>query len=213
MKTFGERVRDRRIELGMTQGELARSAGMKSQSGIGNIESGRNSGSRGIASLAKALKVNPLWLEKEEGPKEPKDALDGNVSAGPIIGGEVPVISWVQAGNWQSVVDNFQPGFCEETVTVTVQVRRHTYALRVHGDSMAPVFQEGDVLVIEPEMDPEPGHYVIVKNGDDEATFKKLVKDGADWYLKPLNPAYPMKPMSEAMRIVGVVRQRISKFC
>ena len=28
-------------------------------------------------------------------------------------------------------------------------------------------------------------HYAVAKNGDEETTFKQLIKDGADWYLKP----------------------------
>ncbi|WP_460429669.1 helix-turn-helix domain-containing protein [Aquaspirillum soli] len=70
MDTFGDRVRARRTELGMTQGTLAKAVGMKSQSGIGNIESGRNDGSRFLLELAKALKVRPLWLQYGQGEKE-----------------------------------------------------------------------------------------------------------------------------------------------
>jgi hypothetical protein len=44
--------------------------------------------------------------------------------------------------------------------------------LRVQGDSMTPDFPHGCIIVVEPELDPLPGDYVIAKNGDDEATFK-----------------------------------------
>lgn len=70
MNTFGDRVRARRTELGMTQGSLAKAVGMKSQSGIGNIECGRNDGSRFLLPLSKALKVRPLWLQYGQGEKE-----------------------------------------------------------------------------------------------------------------------------------------------
>ena len=63
---------------------------------------------------------------------------------------------------------------------------------------------------MEPEMDFMPGDYVIAKNGG-EATFKQLVKDGGDWYLKPLNPQYPTKLLGDS-RIIGVVRESIMKF-
>jgi SOS-response transcriptional repressor LexA len=46
---------------------------------------------------------------------------------------------------------------------------------------------------------------VIAKNSDNGTTFKQLVKDGADWYLKPLNERYPIKPLGKN-KIVGVVR-------
>lgn len=42
LKKFGERIRNRRIELGLTQDELARKLGYKSRSTINKIELGKN---------------------------------------------------------------------------------------------------------------------------------------------------------------------------
>lgn len=135
----------------------------------------------------------------------------GNVSPGPAPSGKVPVIAWVRAGDFAEAVDNYQPGQAEDWVEVTVPVRRYTFALRVEGDSMEPDFPPGTLLIVEPEMDPQPNDFVIAKNGGD-ATFKQLVKDGADWYLKPLNSRYPMKQVLEGTHIVGVVRESVRKF-
>jgi SOS-response transcriptional repressor LexA len=92
-----------------------------------------------------------------------------------------------------------------DMVPTSVPVKRHTFALRVTGDSMEPDFRPGMVLIVEPEMEPNPGDYVIAKNAEGETTFKQLVKDGGDWYLKPLNDRYPIKPLGKA-RVIGVVR-------
>ena len=208
MDTIGKRVAFARKLRKLSQAEVAKNVGI-AQPTLSELERGLSDGTKFIVQLASALKVSVVWLESGEGLMENDDY---NVVPGPRIGGEVPIISWVQAGDYRLVVDNFQPGDCEDTVTATIRVKRHTYALRVQGDSMEPDFREGDILIVEPEMDAEPGDFVIAKNGDGEATFKKLVKDGPDWYLKPLNPAYPMKKMSDSVRIVGVVRQRVSKF-
>lgn len=132
----------------------------------------------------------------------------GNVSPGPAMGGKVPVISWVRAGDFAEAVDT---GEAEDWVEVTVPVRKHTFALRVEGDSMEPDFPPGTLLIVEPEMEPQPNDFVIAKNGGD-ATFKQLVKDGPDWYLKPLNARYPMKQVLEGTHIVGVVRESVRKF-
>ncbi|WP_434627590.1 helix-turn-helix domain-containing protein [Chromobacterium sp. CV08] len=70
MNTYGERVRARRVELGMSQGELAKLIGAKNQSTIGNIEN-RNGSSRYTLELSRALRVNYEWLETGEGEKEP----------------------------------------------------------------------------------------------------------------------------------------------
>jgi len=127
------------------------------------------------------------------------------------IGGRVPVIAWVKAGEFSEIVDNYHPGDAEEWVEATIAVRRHTFALRVEGDSMEPDFPPGMLLIVEPEMQPLPGDFVIARNGG-EATFKQLTRDGGDWFLKPLNPRYPIKPLPEDAVIVGVVREAVRKF-
>lgn len=103
-------------------------------------------------------------------------------------------------------VDNFHPGDGGlELIATSVPVKQHTFALRVVGDSMEPEFQEGMILIIEPEMDPNPGDFVVARSSEDATTFKQLVRDGADWYLKPLNTRYPIKPLGDS-KIIGVLR-------
>lgn len=102
--------------------------------------------------------------------------------------------------------DNYHPGDGGmEMIPTTVPVGAHTFALRVSGDSMEPRFPNGVLLIVEPELDPMPGDFVIAKNGSEETTFKQLVRDGADWYLKPLNDRYPIKPLAGS-KVIGVVR-------
>lgn len=135
-----------------------------------------------------------------------------NTAPGPTIKGEVPLLSNVQAGMYTEFVDNLHPGEGEyEKISTTVPVNRYTFALRVTGDSMEPDFTEGMLLVVEPELDPQPGDYVIAKNGSEETTFKQLTKDGGDWYLKPLNSRYPIKSLA-GCTIIGVVRAVEKRF-
>jgi len=141
------------------------------------------------------------WLDEDHG--------DHNTSAGPDLVGMAPVISWVQAGAHREAIASSD---AEEWVKTTVTVRPgSTFALRVKGDSMEPVFPSGVIIVVEQDFDPQPGDYVIASNGNNEATFKQLVRDGGDLYLKPLNDRYPVKPLGAA-KIVGVVRESIQKF-
>lgn len=137
---------------------------------------------------------------------------DSNTAAGPDIRGAVPLLSDVQSGNYKMHVDNFHPGDGgSELVATSVPVKRFTFALRVTGDSMEPDFREGMVLIVEPELEAQPGDFVIAKNEDDETTFKQLVKDGGDWYLKPLNERWPIKPLGKN-KIIGVVRAVEKRF-
>jgi SOS-response transcriptional repressor LexA len=104
-------------------------------------------------------------------------------------------------------------------IEVTVPVRRHTFALRVKGDSMVdasgngPSFPEGISIVVEPDAEPRHKRFVVVKSNDEaEATFKQLIIDGGDMYLKPLNTAYKTKPFPADGRICGVVVQAVWTF-
>jgi SOS-response transcriptional repressor LexA len=134
-----------------------------------------------------------------------------NVLLGPVIRGSVPLLSNVQAGAFREVLDTHSGDDSMETVPTTVPVNRYTFAMRVQGDSMEPKFTEGMLLIVEPELDAQHGDYVIVKNGSEETTFKQLVKDGQDWFLKPLNPRYPIKPLG-TNTIIGVVRGVTEQF-
>ena len=131
-----------------------------------------------------------------------------------VVRAEVPLISEVEAGNY-TVIDNFKPKGQFDTVPVSIEIRRHTYALKVHGDSMVSAvgdsFPEGSIIVIEPEMKPIPGDYVIALNVENETTFKQLIKDGGEFFLKPLNTRYPIKPLGKA-KIIGVVREFTKQF-
>lgn len=136
-----------------------------------------------------------------------------DTTEGPKIGGAVPLLSNVQAGKFRELVDNMTtPDGEVELISTSVPVKRHTFALRVSGDSMEPDFREGMILIVEPEMEANPGDYVIAKGaGSEDTTFKQLVQDGGDWYLKPLNDRYPVKPLGKAT-IVGVVRAVEKRF-
>lgn len=57
------------------------------------------------------------------------------------------------------------------------------------------------------------GSPVVAKLTDaNEATFKKLIIDGGNKYLKGLNPAYPLIPIDGNCKIIGVAVQMMMKF-
>ena len=137
-----------------------------------------------------------------------------NALPGVGLRAEVPLVSEVEAGNY-TVIDNLEPRRHGKTVTVSVPVLRHTYALRVNGDSMVSdtgdSFPEGSIIVVEPEMASSPGDYVIALLEDGETTFKQLIRREGALFLKPLNVRYPMRPLGAAL-IVGVVREVSKRF-
>lgn len=137
--------------------------------------------------------------------------LAGTLSAGDIArrARDLPLLLRVQSGNY-TVIDNFAPGSALEMVRTTVPVNRHTYALRVRGDSMVSAvgdsFPEGSMLIVEPDMQAEEGDYVIALNTESETMFKQLVLVDGAYFLSPLNKRYPTKALGTG-KIIGVVRE------
>jgi SOS-response transcriptional repressor LexA len=207
---LGARVRQRRTELGFSQGELSAKVGHKiSQVGISNLESRDSGSSRFSAELAIALKVNRNWLEKGRAPK----SIDANTEGAHALEGKVPLISWVQAGTWQPAADPFQPGE-GEPVDSPLAVKEGMYALTVRGDSMfnpmgPKSYPDGCRIFVNPAMrNPNNGDRVIAKiDGEDEVTFKVFVKDGSRVFLRPLNPQYPV--ITDRFRVLGTVVAKV----
>lgn len=136
-----------------------------------------------------------------------------NVERAPVMR-RVPVISWVQAGMWGDVVDNFHPGEADEwAAAVNSMPSKHAFALRVVGDSMTNplptgrTFPEGTIIIVDPGRAAGPGDFVIAKDVQtQQATFKQLTTDGGRWFLRPLNPAYPTIEIDDPdMRVIGRV--------
>src|SRR5690606_1156580 len=70
VENFSDRLRRIRTERQLSQAELARASGL-SQGAISSYETRSRKSTTGIVDLAKALKVNPVWLLTGEGPVEP----------------------------------------------------------------------------------------------------------------------------------------------
>jgi len=81
------------------------------------------------------------------------------------------------------------------------------FALRVLGDSMAPEFVEGEIVIIEPDGLAKDGSFVLARQADGWI-LRQLVAAGAGWLLRPLNPAYPERPLPALSYVHGVVIQK-----
>ena len=82
-----------------------------------------------------------------------------------------------------------------------------SFALLVLGNSMAPEFVEGEVIVVEPDGLAKDGSFVVAQV-DGEWTLRQLVADGDCWKLKALNPAYPDSALRDLAQVRGVVIQK-----
>lgn len=136
-----------------------------------------------------------------------------NTEAWQVFDGHVPLITWEQAGMLEDVVSSFSESEGEWVESVARKTESPAYALRVVGDTMEPRFPEGTILIIEPCSEAEHGKFVIARQkGSTDAVFKELIKDGANWYLKPLNPRYPILPLDKDTVICGKLRRAVQEY-
>jgi len=130
----------------------------------------------------------------------------------------IPVISSVQAGALRDI-DTPYPAGAGYAVEYTDQdLSRWAFALDVEGLSMAPQFQPGDRIIVDPELAPNPGDFVVARNGSEQATFKKYRPRGIDakgemiFELVPLNEDYPtLRSDTEHLIVIGVVTEHRKK--
>ncbi|WP_116743872.1 LexA family protein [Actinobacillus suis] len=158
--------------------------------------------------LAKFLAVTPEWLTYGI----------GNVIPAAIGTTKVPLISYVQAGAWTGIDDFRETCGDYEYILTDLDVSGDAFALKIKGDSMEPEFIAGDIVIIDPRVEPHAGEFVAAINGDYEATFKKyrpledLDEYGRQYFeLVPLNPDWhSMSSLKQEIRIIGtMVEHRI----
>ena len=85
-----------------------------------------------------------------------------------------------------------------------------SFALRVLGDDMQPEFNEGDIIVIEPDGALRDGSFVLAQVAEGW-TFRQLRARGDAWALHALNPArtdLEDVPLADLSSVHGVVIQK-----
>jgi SOS-response transcriptional repressor LexA len=111
----------------------------------------------------------------------------------PAKGQRVPVVSFSRAGaqgfdytDLANQIDETVPTDCKDP---------NAFAIRLEGDSMAPNFLPGDLIIVAPNSEPRNGKVVIARLRDDDSALFKLyhvVGTEADKVrLTSYNPAYP----------------------
>jgi SOS-response transcriptional repressor LexA len=203
--SVGKNIRRLRQARGWKILELAN----RIDSDVGNI-SRLERGKQGysdemLGKIAKALgcSVAELFIGEEGAP---------NVGPAPLGSRRIPLISHVQAGHMTEAVDPYASGDADDWLITDLDLSSNAFALEIKGDSMLPEFSPGDRVIIDPSIQPDPGNYVVAKNGDNEATFKKYRPRGVNergehvFELVPLNEDYPsMRSDITHIQIIGTM--------
>jgi SOS-response transcriptional repressor LexA len=199
----------------MKQKDVAEAFGISSQA-VSQWEAGRTRpDSQRLTNLARLFDIRLEWLLDGRGTTTFEESPS---SSKMLHTTHVPVIDRAQAGDWMEGKESFVLGTAGEFLHTGLQVSSSTFALVIEDRSMELEFQPGDKVIIDPEVKPQPGDFVVAKRDDDEeATFKKYRvrnqdEDGRDVIeLIPLNSDWPtlMIDQDNPGHIVGtMVEQR-----
>jgi phage repressor protein C with HTH and peptisase S24 domain len=159
MSELASRLKQARAESKLSQAGLAKRIGA-GQSTIASIENGRNNGSGRLVDIAKVLGVRPEWLSNGDGPMRSMERDGGltpssdhsksSVTIGRYDTGGRMGMAGVELRDQPGVIESWQVS--REWLEKNVRGFATTNSLCIvtgFGDSMRPLFNPGDPLIID----------------------------------------------------------------
>ncbi|MCA9399423.1 MAG: transcriptional repressor LexA [Candidatus Omnitrophica bacterium] len=114
----------------------------------------------------------------------------------------IPILGKVQAGLPTLAVEEIEGYLNLESFVFSDE---STFALRVRGDSMVEDgIMPNDLVLVRKQSVAQVGETVVALIGE-EATVKRLRRDGGFYYLQPANPLYDPIRVDESVNIIGKV--------
>ncbi len=143
----------------------------------------------GTESLAKVLEATGASLETFSH----LVAGERAVSSARSSARSIPLIGMAQAGGDGFFDDGGYPaGAGWDEVSIPEVGDPHAYGLEISGDSMEPVYRDGDMVVVSPGAPIRRGDRVVIRTSRGEAMAKQLVRRSARRIeLRSLNPEHP----------------------
>ncbi len=130
---------------------------------------------------------------------ELKDLLRGELTTlGEVDGPEprMPLVGHAEAGDVELEFEyddqGFPPGAADEYLFPADEMCDATaYALVIRGDSMEPLFHDGDRVVVSPARPFIPKRLYVLKSRKGKVWLKRVERHGDTFSLLSVNPAYP----------------------
>ncbi len=147
-------------------------------------------------SLAKIIEATNSTLDEFLGLVEGQRAEKGR--SAPENTSAVPLIGFAQAGAGGFFDDaGFPAGQGWDLIELPTRTTENSFALQVQGDSMLPLYRNGDVLIVEPGATVRKGDRVVVKTRSGEVMAKVLARrTSGEIELLSINPEHPNRNFS-----------------
>ncbi|NKE46416.1 helix-turn-helix transcriptional regulator [Roseomonas frigidaquae] len=180
-------------EHGLSASGLARRAGLDATAFNPSKRTGVDGRARwpSTESVAKVLSATGTGFEAFASLVTGAPALSRG-GRGPIAR-RIPLIGLAQAGGEGFFDDGGYPvGGGWDEISVPDVPDPNAYALEISGESMEPVFRDGDVVIVSPGAPVRRGDRVVVRTRQGEVMAKELLRQSARRVdLASLNPAHP----------------------
>lgn len=194
-------------ELHITQEMLAEVLG-KTQGGVGHWLNGRRTPSlEEIGAIFQYLGINNATLNSDG-----TFSIEGSLEPKPVVPQyKYPLFTSVQAGALTVITESYTKDDALAWISSTKKASDRAFWLKVSGNSMtSPLgygasFPDGILILVDPEIQANPGDFCVAQMNGDEYTFKRLIRDGGANYLQPLNPQFPLIPCNGTANIIGKV--------
>jgi phage repressor protein C with HTH and peptisase S24 domain len=121
----------------------------------------------------------------------------------------MPLLALAEAGNGAHFDDSGLPaGKGWDEIGFPAVADEHAYALEISGDSMAPAYRDGDIIIVSPAAPVRRGDRIVLKTRKGEVMVSELKRQSAKQVeLKSLNPDHPERtvPTSDVAWMARVV--------
>ena len=151
--TLGDKVKQKREEMGLSQEELAEKMGYKSKTSIHKIEQGiTDLPLSKVEELSKVLNVTTSYLMGWESKKQE----DSNIDMNNIINGDefviIPLYKSISAGYGSEEAE-----FIEMIAIPGLKNPQECFGVKVKGDSMEDKIESGSTIIVRRDSVIEPG--------------------------------------------------------
>lgn len=176
--------------FGMSQAEFGFLLGI-SQNHVSNILLGKSGVTPMLIKILELqANINPRWLKHGELPVN-KENPEWTVY-------DVPVIADIPAGDWKFWIDSYITGAGISYISCPDLKGDNLFAIRVEGDSMEPMINKKDYLIINPHKEFIKGLAVVRHDFKEDLAYKiRMVrKHGNRYILTPVNPLHEEKEIT-----------------
>jgi phage repressor protein C with HTH and peptisase S24 domain len=110
---------------------------------------------------------------------------------------QIPLLGFARAGKGGYFDDSgFPAGNGWDEIDVPGVTDQNAYALEITGDSMQPVYREGDTIIVSPSATVRKGDRVVVKTADGQVMAKIMQRQTSRTLeLASFNPDHPVKSL------------------